>query len=511
MAGPNRPDDNAKDFSFLHAEPATSGGSPLMPDSDSFPQLPDVPPVLDASSMPGFTDLNFGDVPFSIPPDATPSFGSSFPMSADASFSQQEPLVENQPNFAEESGDASDSDENSSIIAVESLQPMLPESDPEMIDANSDDFNADSTATAEDSRADESFRMASPSLPTVSDSQQQSPESMPIFSSDGGKLDAGETEPGLVVKPAEPAAVFSFAAAAVTAAAAKKVGTAPTSDSEARASRSDRPKVDPASSPAASQKKQDTPKSAAPVSRTTSSSPMVIGYAIAVTLLLLFSLATGRLSLFGNAALENLPDIRPLAPNEFRKVPDGTPVPDGHVMKLGDSRRFGDVVVTPLRVTREPLKFQGFMSGQPEESLTSKPVLKLWLKFENQSGSYAFPPFDAGLMSHRTPPLSTDDSVIANSFLNVSPASGGDPIRVLNYLQTMDNNFVLTGQNSAKVVAPEESLETFIACSEKIDAVTVEQGSELTWRVQFRKGVYESTGNGVTTLIDVQFNAAEIQ
>jgi ABC-type transport system substrate-binding protein len=107
--------------------------------------------------------------------------------------------------------------------------------------------------------------------------------------------------------------------------------------------------------------------------------------------------------------------------------------------------------------------------------------------------------------------LSSEDSVIANSFLTVSPSDGAESVRVLNYLQTMDSNFVLIGQESARVVAPEESLDTFIASSNKIDSVSVTEDSRLTWRVQFRKGVYESSGNGVTTLVDVQFTGADIQ
>ena len=82
------------------------------------------------------------------------------------------------------------------------------------------------------------------------------------------------------------------------------------------------------------------------------------GYAIALTLLLLGMLLTGRMSLFRNHTLESLPDLRPLAPREFRKVPDGAKLPDGHVLRLGESRRFGDVVVTPVRLTKEPLQFQ---------------------------------------------------------------------------------------------------------------------------------------------------------
>jgi hypothetical protein len=249
-------------------------------------------------------------------------------------------------------------------------------------------------------------------------------------------------------------------------------------------------------------------RQAAPVDKKSSSA--VNGYAIAITLLLIFCLMTGRLKLFGNAALESLPDIRPLDSNEFRRVPDGTPVPEGHVLKLGESRRFGDVVLTPVKVTREPLMFEQFQTKAPATTLTTDPVLKLWLRFENRSGSYAFPPFDSGLMSHRTPRFSTDDSTIVNSMLNVSSPATSSPVRVLNFLQTMDNAFVIVGQQSGKVIIPEETLETFVASSEDIQYISPTAETGYTWRVQFRKGVHESSGHGVTTLVDVLFSEADI-
>ncbi len=237
----------------------------------------------------------------------------------------------------------------------------------------------------------------------------------------------------------------------------------------------------------------------------------VAGYAIVLTLLLLGLLLTGRMSLFGNHALESLPDLRPLPPNEFRRVPDGAELPDGHVLRLGESRRFGDVVVTPVRVTKEPLQFQGFMSGVIEKKLTTEPLLKLWLTFENVADDYAFPPFDAGLMSSRTPADSQDAATIANSFLTIGIPSGDSATtRRLNYLHSMDNNFVIVGQESASSLLPGASLTTFVAASDEADEVNAEESTPFVWRIQFRKGVNLSSGNGVTTLIDVKFSGADV-
>ncbi|MFM7058396.1 MAG: hypothetical protein ACKO2P_15880 [Planctomycetota bacterium] len=233
------------------------------------------------------------------------------------------------------------------------------------------------------------------------------------------------------------------------------------------------------------------------------------GYTAALTLIVLFLLLTGRIHVSSNHVLESLPDVRPLAANEFQEVKASQKLPKGHMLALGESRRFGDVVVTPLKVTKEPLQFEDFLTGKPVPSLTTSPALKLHLRFENVSGGMAFPPWDAALMSHRFPPFTNDLNTLANSFLSqVSEPADEFPERLLNYLQTMDSNFVLTGQNAGRVVAPGETLETWIA-SEPIPDDWHPEG-QLRWRVQFRKGVNRASGNGVTTLIDVNFQVSDI-
>ena len=234
------------------------------------------------------------------------------------------------------------------------------------------------------------------------------------------------------------------------------------------------------------------------------------GYTAAITLVLLFLLFTGRIQLSANHPLESLPDVRPLAPNEFQPVQEDIKLPEGHDLGLGESRRFGDVLVTPVKVSRAPLEFQDFLSGKPEPKLTTTPALRLHLKFENLAADIAFPPFDAALMSHRFQPEASELSILANSFLSVPPDAQNEfPRRLLHYPQTMDSNFVLTGQNAGKVVAPGESLETWVATVPLPDGWS--HTGPMRWRVQFRKGINRTSRNGVTTLIDVNFNSTDIQ
>lgn len=237
-------------------------------------------------------------------------------------------------------------------------------------------------------------------------------------------------------------------------------------------------------------------------------SAILTGYAVAVTMILLFLVLTGKVSLFGTHPLESLPDIKPLAPNEFKRVPENAALPEGHVLKLGESKRFGDVVVTPVKVTMEPLTFEEFRTATAAPDLATEPVLRLWIQFKNVAEDYAFAPFDADLMSSRFPQLAVDENAQVNSFLRLE--QGDQNARVLNYLQTSDSNFVLSGQNSGKLIAPGEELLTFVASEETLPALAESTDAAALWRVQFRKGVNVDSGNGVTTLIDVPFSVADV-
>ena len=237
--------------------------------------------------------------------------------------------------------------------------------------------------------------------------------------------------------------------------------------------------------------------------------PWLAGYATALTLLLLFLLLTQRIQLRGNHPLESLPDLRPLAPNEFRIVPQNLSLPEGHVLRPLESRRFGDVVVTPLRVTTELLRFEHFESRQPVPALKTEPVLKLWLHLKNVSSDYAFPPLDAALLAHRSPEYGTDDTTRSNTFLLAVPDSESPPQRILNFLQHPDSNFLLTGQNAGMILGPGEEFTTWVASAARPAETTAVRA--YRWRIQIRKGVHLDSGHGVTTLVDCEFLPGDIE
>lgn len=243
---------------------------------------------------------------------------------------------------------------------------------------------------------------------------------------------------------------------------------------------------------------------AAPASRQPAWLP---GYAIAVTLLLIVLAVTGRITLFPTShTLESLPDVRPLQPGEFQIIPPGSPLPPQHGLKLNQSQRFGDVVLTPLKVTREPISFEHFQTHAPEPRMTTAPVLKLWLKFENVSTNCAFLPLDTTLMSHRFPEFATDENTQVNSGLNL--AGNTDAPRILNYLHPAGSNFQLTGQNVSTPISPGQSAEVYVASAELPESELAQ--TSWTWRIQFRKGIHQPSGHGVTTLVDVSFDTSEI-
>lgn len=242
---------------------------------------------------------------------------------------------------------------------------------------------------------------------------------------------------------------------------------------------------------------------------------LVAGYAAALTLLFIALAATGRLSLTGSHALETLPDVAPLREGEFKKVQIGTEVtamegeaelPQGHTLVMGQSQRFGDVLVTPVKVTREPLGFVSMLTGAADKDKTTSPVLKLWFRVKNVSPDFAFPPWDVSLMSSRHPAEGTDDSTAANSWLIVT--QGSEEKRILNYLHSPKSSFDLIDQSSRKMIHPGEELETYVACSEQIAHVT--KADSYRWRLQIRKGVNKTSGNSVTTLVDVLFSDDDI-
>jgi len=73
-------------------------------------------------------------------------------------------------------------------------------------------------------------------------------------------------------------------------------------------------------------------------------------------------------------------------------------IPRPTFLKLGESRQYGSLKVTPLRVTRGPLAFEYYEPEADQQREPEGPVLKLHLRFENVVAEQEFIPLDSKLV-----------------------------------------------------------------------------------------------------------------
>jgi hypothetical protein len=227
-------------------------------------------------------------------------------------------------------------------------------------------------------------------------------------------------------------------------------------------------------------------------------------YSSATTLVLLYLFFTSGIR--RQHALESLPDLVPKTRRSevsMEVPPPESNVAPGHVLRLGDTQRFGSLKLTPVKITRGPLMFAHAFKQNESPPEPSEPVFKLWLKFENVSEDQVFPPLDRTLVYKR---IFTKKKIYTNNFLCAAKerrAAGN-----LFYVYDMPefSEFVIVGQDLDRDVKPGETWDTFIPSQDGI----VDLHGDCVWRVQFRKGYHAGTGRGVTTLVDVKFDPQEI-
>ncbi|MDF1744594.1 MAG: hypothetical protein P1V19_12930 [Gimesia sp.] len=242
---------------------------------------------------------------------------------------------------------------------------------------------------------------------------------------------------------------------------------------------------------------------------------LTLTYAIAATILVGMLLYAKYLG--DPHQLESLPDLKPPVKNDeiaLQLVPENAKLPAGHTLQLGGpGRRFGNVLVTPLRVTRGPIEFEHYTGDATKTRSPSKDVLKLHLKFENVSRDQTFEPLDQKLLLTRVAGKTSESQLRANNFVCRVDQKRTDAERVLVYDMPPSWEWNLKGQNInqetlSQKLGPGESFETYIATNEAgIDSLK----GELVWRLQLRKGYNPVSYRGVTTLIEVVFNSDQIQ
>ncbi|MSR56545.1 MAG: hypothetical protein EXS05_02595 [Planctomycetaceae bacterium] len=236
---------------------------------------------------------------------------------------------------------------------------------------------------------------------------------------------------------------------------------------------------------------------------------LAVSYASAITLVCLYLLYL----LFNPSPSVDLPDIKPHTPKESNRVtlleyvrPENL-LPRLHMLRVGQSERYGSVRITPLRVTRGPLSF-AFPDAEANESRPdSQSVLQLHLRIENVSQDQEFAPLDRQLVFTKEPDGKKFGWYKANNFVCRVGERAAHDRHVMVYDLSPDSSWQIRGENLDRELKPGESVETFIP--------TTEEGWEslsgdLVWRVHLRKGYNPDSFRGVTTLVEVLFNSAEI-
>ncbi len=238
---------------------------------------------------------------------------------------------------------------------------------------------------------------------------------------------------------------------------------------------------------------------------------LVLSYASLITIA--FAYYFWMTSIFNPNVLESLPDIEPKKNKngtiQSQLIPEKAPMPRGHTLKLGESRRFGDVIVTPLKVTREPIQFVRYDGDISEKNHKppTRDVLKLWVKFENVSTNISVQPLGRKLTFMRGMDSVEGSEIRANHFVcQLSEKVKGGHV-ILLYDLAFEDIWDLKNQNIDQELKPGESFETYLPSEEEsIDTLK----GELVWRIHFRKGYNHQSLRGVTTLIEVLFSGTDV-
>ena len=234
---------------------------------------------------------------------------------------------------------------------------------------------------------------------------------------------------------------------------------------------------------------------------------LVRNYAIAMTIAVIFLVY--KLLNPNMSALESLPDVKPQKKDDkivYKLVPEATEMPPGHLLSLGQSQRFGNLKVTPVRITKEPVEFVHHLGETGVSREPGAEVVKLWFEFENLSTDQHIAPLD-GLVFKRDD--NDFENVRSNNFAcRLSQKKKGGELAFVYDLNEFDI-WNLRGQHVEQEIAPGEKVETYIPTTEEGVAQLMNSDEPLIWRVHFRKG-YSPKNYGVTTVIEVAFGSSDI-
>lgn len=253
-----------------------------------------------------------------------------------------------------------------------------------------------------------------------------------------------------------------------------------------------------------------TPVASAYARRTQSYPPRLVHFLISYSILLTIAFLYLLMNYFGAKPhqLESLPDIAPAKEGEFRLIRENADLAPGHTLQIGESQRFGNILITPLKVTRAPLRFEHFQHTRLGATLPpTLPVLKLWLEIKNVSDDEVFPPLDMEMLTKRVQDEEDYELVHAHNWVCRKEDLGKRSNRILMFNHPATSEYDIKGLIT-RPLKPGETMKTFLPTQEEeLGRLT----GPLVWRFQIRKGFNPQTMHGVTTLVDVKFSADDVK
>lgn len=171
---------------------------------------------------------------------------------------------------------------------------------------------------------------------------------------------------------------------------------------------------------------------------------------------------------------------------------------------LGETKRIGDLNVTPVAVEYRPVDLIDAETGRQK----TDPVLVLTLRLQNVSQTHAFHPTDpVYFYPDRRDQLQGYKQFRRRGYTYtfLHPQSKLDDL-IFCFNLGFDIGMKFEGQSFPRL-EPGESAEVVVV-SEEVDLSKL--ADAMVWRVKLRKGKTR-TGKGVATVIGVQFNKNEIQ
>ncbi|MEZ6067058.1 MAG: hypothetical protein R3B90_15465 [Planctomycetaceae bacterium] len=169
---------------------------------------------------------------------------------------------------------------------------------------------------------------------------------------------------------------------------------------------------------------------------------LLISYASAMTLAVIYLLIDRSRERVDRHQLEDLRDPQD-EDGVVRIFSRDAELPAGHTLALGESRQFGNILIEPLRVTREPIEFVHYTGSTRQRQPNSPPVLKLWVRLTNKSAEQEIAPFDGLLLYKRE--MNTKGDLVANSFIAPVDSPVAGPV-VFNFETSQASEWDMRGQ-----------------------------------------------------------------